>query len=81
MVNLLSRGGLPTLYNGNEILMQGGPKNKTDANVREAFWWKNTANNVHFFEKRNPGEVITTKSSTMKEQLNQLLIIQILHIT
>ncbi|WP_322960332.1 alpha-amylase family glycosyl hydrolase [Mycoplasmopsis cynos] len=37
LVNLLSRGGLPTLYNGNEILMQGGPKNKTDANVREAF--------------------------------------------
>ncbi|UWV81097.1 hypothetical protein [Mycoplasmopsis cynos] len=28
MVNLLSRGGLPTLYNGNEILMQGGPKIK-----------------------------------------------------
>ncbi|UWV93478.1 alpha-amylase family glycosyl hydrolase [Mycoplasmopsis cynos] len=28
LVNLLSRGGLPTLYNGNEILMQGGPKIK-----------------------------------------------------
>ncbi|SYV96700.1 Uncharacterised protein, partial [Mycoplasmopsis edwardii] len=37
LVSLLSRGGLPTLYNGNEILMQGAPKTK-DVNVREAFW-------------------------------------------
>ncbi|WAM07033.1 hypothetical protein ONA23_02530 [Mycoplasmopsis cynos] len=24
LISLLSRGGLPTLYNGNELLMQGG---------------------------------------------------------
>ncbi|WP_416373594.1 hypothetical protein [Mycoplasmopsis cynos] len=62
LISLLSRGGLPTLYNGNELLMQGGPKTQ-DINVREAFWWNDTSKNVYFKEAKNPGDLITTKAS------------------
>ncbi|WBP84074.1 alpha-amylase family glycosyl hydrolase [Mycoplasmopsis edwardii] len=63
LVSLLSRGGLPTLYNGNEILMQGAPKTK-DVNVREAFWWRDSSKNVYFREEKGPDDIITTKAST-----------------
>ncbi|EIE40938.1 alpha-amylase family glycosyl hydrolase [Mycoplasmopsis canis] len=63
LFSLLSRGGLPTLYNGNEILMQGAPRPR-DVNVREAFWWKDVSKNVNFYENRNPDDHIQTKAST-----------------
>ncbi|BBA22287.1 alpha-amylase [Mycoplasmopsis bovirhinis] len=62
LFSLLSRGGLPTLYNGNEILMQGGPKTR-DVNVREAFWWEDTTKNVDFYELKSPDDRISPKAS------------------
>ncbi|WP_051521822.1 alpha-amylase family glycosyl hydrolase [Mycoplasma leonicaptivi] len=52
--SLLSRGGYPILYNGNEILMQGAPK-APDVNVREPWYWKDDTKNVIFKDRRDPG--------------------------
>lgn len=53
LIALLSRGGLPTLYNGNELGMFGGPKSKGDNYVREAFPWNDSKKQVNFYERRS----------------------------
>ncbi|QZE12690.1 alpha-amylase [Mycoplasma sp. Ms02] len=54
LVSLLSRGGLPILYNGNELLAHGGPKSSNgDISVREAFPWKDDIKKVDFYEKKS----------------------------
>ncbi|QJB71060.1 alpha-amylase family glycosyl hydrolase [Mycoplasma sp. 1654_15] len=62
MFSLLSRGGLPTLYNGNEILMQGAKKSP-DTNVREAFFWKDLRRRVFFQDSRDVDQIISSKAS------------------
>ncbi len=64
LFSLLSRGGLPTLYDGNELLMHGGKKaNNPDTYVREAFYWKDLRRRVFFRDERSPGDIISTKGS------------------
>ncbi len=64
LFSLLSRGGLPTLYDGNELLMHGGLKaNNPDTYVREAFYWKDMRRRVFFKDERSPGDIISTKGS------------------
>ncbi|WP_215743134.1 alpha-amylase family glycosyl hydrolase [Mesomycoplasma hyorhinis] len=62
LFSLLSRGGLPTLYNGNEILMQGATKSP-DTNVREAFYWKDLRRRVFFQDSRDIDQIISTNAS------------------
>ncbi|TDV24221.1 glycosidase [Mycoplasmopsis mustelae] len=70
--SLLSRGGLPILYNGNELLMQGGNKAHGDANVREAFYWKDLNKRVYFKDERS-GDVIETKASVGEGYLEDIV--------
>ncbi|MCU9934003.1 alpha-amylase family glycosyl hydrolase [Mycoplasmopsis felis] len=69
--SLLSRGGLPILYNGNELLMQGAMKSP-DTNVREAYNWKDLRRRVFFADTRDNSNVISTKVLLVKEQLKTL---------
>ncbi|QGZ97233.1 alpha-amylase [Mycoplasma sp. NEAQ87857] len=63
IASLLSRGGYPTLYQGNELLMQGGDKDKGDKYVREAFYWKDNNKKVKFHDRRNSNDLIDTYTS------------------
>ncbi|WP_051789172.1 alpha-amylase family glycosyl hydrolase [Mycoplasma buteonis] len=65
LVSLLSRGGYPILYDGNEQYMIGGPKNgenNGDYNIREAFNWKDNQKVVYFNEAKS-GELIAKRAS------------------
>ncbi|VEU63091.1 alpha-amylase family glycosyl hydrolase [Mycoplasmopsis bovirhinis] len=72
LFSLLSRGGLPTLYNGNEILMQGGPKTD-DTNVREAFNWADQSKNVFFKEAKNDAVSIKPGASVAEGTIESLV--------
>ncbi|WP_436358683.1 alpha-amylase family glycosyl hydrolase [Mycoplasma sp. 480] len=64
LTSLLSRGGHPILYDGNELLMQGGKKGgQTDTHIREAFNWKDLKKRVFFQDERDKDNFITTLSS------------------
>ncbi|WP_223214505.1 alpha-amylase family glycosyl hydrolase [Mycoplasmopsis gallopavonis] len=65
LVSLLSRGGLPILYDGNELYMQGGPQHgegNGDYNIREAFKWDDSSKQVYFFEAKS-GDLIAKRAS------------------
>ncbi|MGZ9797042.1 alpha-amylase family glycosyl hydrolase [Mycoplasma sp. 4013] len=63
LFSLLSRGGTPILYDGNEILMQGGDKSKGDDKIREAYWWKDLHKRVYFKDERSGSDIIQTQDS------------------
>ncbi|WP_036429992.1 alpha-amylase family glycosyl hydrolase [Mycoplasmopsis felis] len=73
LFSLLSRGGMPILYNGNEILMQGGNKSKGDINVREAFYWKDKNKRVYFKEAKSPNDLIQTLTSKGEGYVEDLI--------
>ncbi|WP_235670418.1 alpha-amylase family glycosyl hydrolase [Mycoplasmopsis pullorum] len=53
---LLVKQGTPILYDGNELMMHGGPKERGDNLIREAFPWSDAKKNVDFYEKRSGSE-------------------------
>lgn len=72
MFSLLSRGGLPILYNGNELLMQGAMKSP-DTNVREAYNWKDLRRRVFFADTRDNSNVISTKASSGQGTIEDII--------
>ncbi|WP_025755177.1 alpha-amylase family glycosyl hydrolase [Mycoplasmopsis cricetuli] len=53
LTSLLSRPGSPILYNGIELNLHGGPQQKGDNLIREAFPWSDKDKRVDFYEKRS----------------------------
>ncbi|UWV84155.1 hypothetical protein [Mycoplasmopsis felis] len=72
MFSLLSRGGVPILYNGNELLMQGAMKSP-DTNVREAYNWKDLRRRVFFADTRDNSNVISTKASSGQGTIEDII--------
>ncbi|WP_426461049.1 alpha-amylase family glycosyl hydrolase [Mycoplasma hafezii] len=75
LVSLLSRGGLPTLYDGNELYMIGGPKNglgNGDYNIRESYNWANTNDTVYFHEYKS-GDLIAKRASSKMPVIEKMI--------
>ncbi|QKT05686.1 alpha-amylase family glycosyl hydrolase [Mycoplasma sp. OR1901] len=60
--SLLTRGGYPTLYMGDEILMQGGNKREGDTNVREPWYWGDMSKQVYFVDERDGAQILPKAS-------------------
>ncbi|MCU4706557.1 alpha-amylase family glycosyl hydrolase [Mycoplasma sp. CSL7503-lung] len=60
--SLLTRGGYPTLYMGDEILMQGGNKGEGDTNVREPWCWGDMSKQVYFSDERDGAQILPKAS-------------------
>ncbi|VEU70131.1 alpha-amylase family glycosyl hydrolase [Mycoplasmopsis glycophila] len=75
LTSLLSRGGLPILYDGNELYMQGGPKSgegNGDYNIRESFNWEDPSKVVYFFEKKS-GDLISKRASFGNPSIEKMI--------